>query len=216
MTKIFVMIVAVHSFALMATATDFPSSELFLGYNFTQLRPNSGFIPNLNMNGGNAQGTWNYNRWLGVTFDIGAVTKGVINQTNWDTTVLSYTIGPRFTFHRHSRFMPYGQVLFGGAYATTSTAVDTFVTPPIATPLIAGSPVLPPGLVFSTRINASKNGFAMLAGGGLDIRINKHFSFRPVEFDYFLARLPSVVTGNDVNNNNFRYTAGISFLFGAK
>jgi opacity protein-like surface antigen len=212
MKKIFVMIVAVLCFALMASATDFPSSEVFLGYNFTKFHPDSGYIPNFNANGGNAQYTYNFYRWLGVTADFGAVTKGVINQTPWDTTALSYTIGPRLTYHNHSRFIPYGQVLFGGSYITTSTQVGTLVTPSLVAPRL----ILPPNLIFTTRINAAKNGFAMLVGGGLDIKLSKHFSFRPAEFSYFLARLPNEVAGNDVNHNNFRYTAGISFLIGAK
>jgi hypothetical protein len=56
----------------------------------------------------------------------------------------------------------------------------------------------------------------MLVGGGLDIKIFKRMAFRPFGLDYFLARLPSVVTGNDTNHNNLRYTAGVSFLFGKK
>jgi hypothetical protein len=29
-------------------------------------------------------------------------------------------------------------------------------------------------------------------------------------------RMPGLVTGNDTNMNNIRYTAGVSFLFGKK
>jgi hypothetical protein len=54
----------------------------------------------------------------------------------------------------------------------------------------------------------------MLAGGGLDIRINKHVTVRPLGVDYYLARLPDVLTGNQQNVGNFRYSAGINFLFG--
>jgi hypothetical protein len=56
----------------------------------------------------------------------------------------------------------------------------------------------------------------MLLGGGLDIKVSKHIALRPIGADYYLARLPSFVTGNDTNQNHFRYSAGINFLFGAK
>jgi opacity protein-like surface antigen len=209
MRKTIVMIVAVFAFSFVAAATDYPKSELFLGYDFTRFYPDSPYIPDLNANGGNAQFTYNFSKLLGATFDIGAVTKGTLNQQNWDTTALSFTLGPRFTYHNHSRFTPYAEVLFGGGYVTTSTAVGNYVTPPLATPH-----GLPPNILFSTRINASQTGFNMLVGGGLDIKIFKRMSLRPIGVDYYLARMPSTVTGNDTNHNNIRATAGINFLFG--
>ena len=208
MRKIIVMIAAVLSFALVATATDFPTSELFLGYNFTRFYPNSGYVPDLNANGGDAQFTYNFSKWVGATVDVGAVTKGTLNHNNWDSTATSFTIGPRFAYHNHSRFTPYVEVLFGGAESSVSTEAGNFV--PTNTNLI-----LPPTSIFTTRIVASKTGFAMLAGGGLDIKF-KRLSFRPIAVDYYLMRMPSLVTGNDTNMNNIRYTAGVSFLFGKK
>ena len=66
------------------------------------------------------------------------------------------------------------------------------------------------------RLTASHTGFAMFAASGLDIKINKNIPFRPVGADYYLTRLPSLLTGNITNRNNFRYSAGVNFLFGAK
>jgi hypothetical protein len=207
MRKIIVMIAAVLTFALVATATDFPTSELFLGYNFTRFYPNSGYVPDLNANGGNAQFTYNFSKWIGATVDVGSVTKGTLNHANWDSTATSFTIGPRFSYHNHSRLTPYFEVLFGGAESSVSTEAATFVP---------GNIVLPPTSIFTTRIVASKTGFAMLVGGGLDIKIFKRMSFRPIGVDYYLMRMPSLVTGNDSNMNNIRYTAGVNFTFGRK
>jgi hypothetical protein len=216
MRKIVVMIAAVLTFALVATATDFPTSELFLGYNFTRFYPNSGYVPDLNANGGDAQFTYNFSKWVGGTVDVGSVTKGTLNHNNWDSTATSFTIGPRFAYHNHSRFTPYVEVLFGGAESSVSTEVGTFVPTnvPITLPTNANI-ILPPTSIFTTRIVASKTGFAMLAGGGLDIKF-KRVSFRPIGVDYYLMRMPGLVTGNDTNMNNIRYTAGVSFLFGKK
>jgi len=68
----------------------------------------------------------------------------------------------------------------------------------------------------SARLQASNTGFAMMAGGGLDIRLSKHVAVRPVGADYYLTRVSSLLTGGTTNRNNFRYSAGINFLFGAR
>jgi hypothetical protein len=209
MRKIIAVIAAVPLFALVAAATDFPKMETFLGYNFVRFNPNSDFIPSFNANGGGGQFVYNLNKWIGGVVDIGAVTKGTLNGFNIDSTVVNFVAGPRFTYHNHSRFTPYGQVLFGGAYATASAPIG-----------LLGGAILPPGLnlpgdgPISARVNASNTGFAMFAGGGLDIKISKHMAFRPVGADYYLTRLPSLLTGNTTNRNNFRYSAGVNFLFG--
>jgi hypothetical protein len=57
----------------------------------------------------------------------------------------------------------------------------------------------------------------MMAGGGVDIKISKHIAFRPLAFDYYLTRTPNFITNitdNDINRNNWRYTAGVNFMFG--
>ena len=47
-----------------------------------------------------------------------------------------------------------------------------------------------------------------------DIKFSKHMAFRPFGFDYYLTRVPSLVSGDDHNRNNWRYTAGVNFMFG--
>jgi hypothetical protein len=216
MRKIIVMMAVVLAFAMVAAATDYPTTELYVGYNWTRFYPNSAFIPDLNANGGVGQFTYNFHKNIGATFDVGSVTKDTLNHRNWDTNVTSYTLGPRYTLHSHGRFMPYVQVLFGGATASLSTTVETFVAPPIDAPPIFPGVILPPGRTIDLKVRASKTGFAMLVGGGLDIKLFKRLAFRPFEVDYYLARFPNVVTGNDTNHNNLRVTAGANFMFGAK
>jgi hypothetical protein len=214
MRKRFAVIGAVPLFALVAAAADTPRAETFLGYNFVRFNPDSGFVPSFNANGGSGQFVYNVNKWIGGVIDLGAVNKGTLNGRNFDTTVVNFVAGPRVTFHNSSRFQPFGQVLFGGAYATTSTQISL---------LAAGGAILPPGFIvnpnlpITARLNASHTGFAMMAGGGLDIKINKHVAFRPIGADYYLTRLPAgLMGGNITNRNNFRYSAGVNFLFGAQ
>lgn len=182
--------------ALVASATEVEQYEAYLGYNFVRFNANSDSIPSFSANGGDAQFVYNFNRWLGGVADFGAVTLGSINDTGINMTVLNFVAGPRFTFHKESRFRPFLEVLFGGYYATASSLVV------VINPLV------------SQRLVASRTGFAMLAGGGLDIKVSEHIALRPIEADYYLARPVSFITGESVNRNNFRYTAGVNFLFG--
>ena len=214
--------------ASIAAATDYPAAEAFLGYNLVRFFPDT---PNLtgingfgdfNLNGGNAQLAFNFRPGIGLVLDVGAVHAGslfsVANDTlnrGVDHTLVNFVLGPRYTFGRHTRWMPYVQALFGGARGTSSTSI---------TLLQGGAIWPPPGLIVppgtlqpvDATLRAERTGFAMLIGGGLDIKVSKHIALRPVEADYYLTRLPSFVTGNDTNKNHFRYAAGVNFLFGER
>ena len=200
--------------AAAASATDYDRYETYLGYSFVTFNPNSPFIPSFNANGGNGQFVYNFDRWFGVAFDGGVYTHGSVNGFS-DTTVVSFMAGPRFTWNGHGHIKPYIQALFGGAYSTISTSVDVF--PTTLTTTLPPGVVVPPSGLLTTRLVASHTGFAMIAGGGLDIKIWKHAYIRPFEASYFLTRIPnlnSVVTGNNNNLNNFRYSGGINFMWG--
>jgi hypothetical protein len=216
MRKIIAVIAAVPLFALVAAATEWPRAEAFLGYNFVRFNPESSFIPNFNANGGGGQFVYNVNKWIGGVVDVGAVTKGTLNGFNVDTTVLNFVAGPRVTFHNHSRLTPFVQALFGGAYSTASAQITVLPLPGSILPPLPPGIILPPDIPVSARLHASHTGFAMFAGGGLDIRVSKHMAVRPIGADYYLTRMPSLLTGTTTNKNNFRYSAGVNFLFGAR
>ena len=208
MKKSLITIGAVLLSTCVASAEDVPQMEAFLGYNYVRFNPNSIFFPSFNANGGGGQFVYNFNRWIGGVGDIGAVTNGSVGAFGIDTTVLNFVAGPRVTFRHHSRITPFGQVLFGGAYSTASLPVAAIIRSP--------GIILPPGSVVTARLHASNTGFAMFAGGGLDIKLGEHIAVRPVGLDYYLTRLPSFLTGDTTNRNNFRYSAGVNFLFGAQ
>jgi opacity protein-like surface antigen len=58
-----------------------------------------------------------------------------------------------------------------------------------------------------------ENAFAMTAGGGVDFKISEHFAVRPVQVEYFRTNFTD---GANNRQNNFRYSAGIIFLFGRR
>lgn len=191
-----------------AAAPDWQRYEVYLGYDFVRFNPNSAFIPSFNANGGGGQFVYSFNRWIGAAVDPSGVTKGTLNGFPVDTTVASFTAGPRFTWNHAGRWVPYGPVLFGGAYRTTSTEIGVL---PLAGAIVPLGIILPPGVPFSRPMGASNTGFTMLAGGGLDIKISRQVYFRPFEASYFLTRIPSFLTsGNTTNRNDFRYSRGMT------
>lgn len=200
----------------MAFAADYPVAETFLGY--TYMRANSATdVPAFSMNGGSGQVAVNFNRWVGVVMDLGAVHNGNINDHQLDTTLVNFLWGPRVSLRYH-RITPYFNILFGGARLSTSFPV-TVVAPPTPTnPIVLpGEPEpVPPGTVVGLRAVHSQTAFAMTVGGGLDIRITRHVSFRPIGLDYMLTRLQNPQDLQDRNQNNLRYTTGFNFTFGAQ
>jgi hypothetical protein len=125
-------------------------------------------------------------------------------------TVANYLLGPRVTLHSHGRFPPYIQTLFGGATAWQSLPVPdiAFLVPPI----VGGGVIVPGGS--HLQFARTTSGFAMTAGGGVDIRLNKHVYLRPIQAEYFLTRLKPIGDLSLVNRNNFRYSFGINFEYG--
>jgi outer membrane protein OmpA-like peptidoglycan-associated protein len=188
-------------FVSVAAAQDWPKFETSLDYTGTRFDSATN-VRAFNANGGSGDFAYNFNRWFSGVIDLGAVHNGNV----LDSTVANYLAGPRITVHRGS-ITPYFQVLVGGAYATSSIAV-----PLAATTQDAG--VIPPGTTI--RATRQENAFAMTAGGGLDIKISKHVSFRPIQVEYFLTRLPNLRAFNDNIQNNIRYSAGVNFMFGGE
>jgi hypothetical protein len=92
-----------------------------------------------------------------------------------------YLFGPRVSVRR-GKVMPFAQVLLGGVL--TSSGIEQ---------------------------TGWQSHFAMTAGGGIDVKLSKHFSIRPLQADYFLTKIPD---GLNNRQNNFRFGAGIVFRFG--
>jgi opacity protein-like surface antigen len=102
-----------------------------------------------------------------------------------DMIVVTYLAGPRLTFRR-SRIAPYVQTLFGGASVWGGTVIS----------------------------NRQQTGFAMTAGGGLDIKVNRHVTLRALEVDYFSTVLDNLRVEGDRWQIGLRASAGIAFTFG--
>jgi hypothetical protein len=109
-------ILAVFAFLILAgalQAQEIPAVDVSAGYSFLFVA--KGFT--LKLNGGNTAVALNLNQWLGVVGDFGAYDgsggiPGLIGET--------YTFGPRFSYRKWNRLIPFAQFVVGGAHANST------------------------------------------------------------------------------------------------
>ena len=224
MTKSITVIAAGLLSVFVAGATDVPRYEVFLGYTYVranQFNQNTGLgqeIGGFDMNGGSAQFIYNFNKKFSGVADIGSVTKGNVGVINADNTTTFYMFGPRYSFRSESRLTPYVQIVFGGATRSLSRQLDVLTGANIPVFPVVNPQSLFPGAntQITAQVSATQSAFAMAVGGGLDWKIAKRFTFRPIAVDYVLTRFPSYFTGNSSNQNSIRASIGAVFTFGEK
>ncbi len=183
-----------------------PKAELFLGYSYLRAVPTYADGNRLVwLNGGSTSIAYNLNRHLGLVGDFGAYTnseirfKGAYAATvdvdNSNVAVLTFLAGPRLSFRKHDRVTPFVQALFGGVHANQVTLANC---------------------TLNCTLLPSENSFAMTAGGGLDIRVRRHFAIRAIQAEYLMTRFTSYTTGNTSTQNDMRLSSGIVFRFGTR
>jgi len=185
------------------TYRSYPRAELFLGYSYLRSEPMLSSGNRLvRLNGGSASIAFNMNRYLGLVGDFGGFDDTKLQITGAganppraaDASGTAYTFmaGPRLSF-RH-RVTPFAQVLFGGIHASEVTLSNC--TGVLCTPL------------------PSENAFAMTAGGGIDLRLQRHLAFRIVQAEYLMTNFANLSTGNRDTQNDIRLSSGLVFGFG--
>ena len=163
------------------------AANLEIGANYIYTRTNAppGGCGCFSLKGGAGWVGYNLRDNLAVIGEVSASHASNIEGTTASLTLTSFLGGLRYS-RRHNRFAPFGQVLLGGGHASGQLTPN------------------------SSGLAGSGNGFAMTAGGGLDVKLSPHFSVRVVQADYFLTHFKN--SAND-QQNNFRIGAGIVFHF---
>lgn len=189
-----------------ASAQDTPL-DFFMGYSYLRTNSAQGLQAG-NLNGGIGSFAYNTGEHLAVEAEFAAHH----NNAEMDNTSLTYLFGPRVSYGRSRKIDPFIHVLFGGVYTAVSIDKTSALIPPHPVSLPTGSDRL---------YSASQANFAMVAGGGLNFHFASGLFVRIAELDYELTRLeapgfltPAGATSNR-NQNNFRFSAGIGFTFGA-
>jgi outer membrane protein OmpA-like peptidoglycan-associated protein len=180
-----------------------PRVELFLGYSYLRAVPS--LTPGNRLvwlNGGSTSLALNLNRYLGIVGDFGGFNDTEINLrgatpsrvVDSSGTVYTYLFGPRLSFRKSDRITPFVQVLFGGIHASEvklSGCTDGACT------------LLP-----------AEDTFALTAGGGLDIKVRRHFAIRIIQAEYLMTKFEDRTTGSNASQNDIRLSSGIVFRFG--
>ena len=158
--------------AMPAGSENGTRATVFGGYSYLRNGSN-GF------NGWEGQGTFNFNRYLGVTADVSG---SILSPFSFSTSgfsastyqhVTNYLFGPTVTagFGRSAVF---AHALFGAAHSSLGAGVNV--------PIIGG---------ISTGLT-SANAFAMAFGGGIDIGMTRHFAIRAVQVDYIRTQFNAI------------------------
>ena len=185
MRKIYAALLFLVAGNLIVAAQDTPKVEIFTGYSHLRVGFADAQVPGSKsvhggLNGWNASGAFNGNRWLGFAADFGGYYGSPFSQVTFkpadcilctqtvNTTinsVHSFLAGPKLSA-REGRVTIFAQTLFGGA--RMHKEVSGFFVP-------ARGPVLT-----STK-------FALAVGGGVDWQLTKFLSVR-AQPDYLLTQ----------------------------
>jgi outer membrane immunogenic protein len=164
---------AVHAQAISMSGASDNISRLELGANYNYFHANAppGHCGCFSLNGGSATVVYNItSRWAAVAdFTIGHATN--VDNSMQNITIFNYLFGPRYTRRMKSRFVPYGQILLGGAREDVN---------------------------FQFTIN--RQSFGLLAGGGVTTQLKHRFGLTLGEVDWIHTRIPNAVNNsqNDI------------------
>lgn len=179
MRKLFIL----FGFALLATsvaqAQETRGVEVSGQYQYVRIYPGQG-APSASCQGAGGTFAIDVTKWVGVVGDVGGCKiTGLPSGTS--SHELNFLFGPRVAFRNYGRVTPYVQALFGGEKASAT---------------ITGFP------------STSTNAFAMTVGGGTDVRLTPHLSFRAIQFEYLYTHF------SGAKQNNVRIQSGLVYRFG--
>ncbi len=187
------LVLECSSLFLMMGMTSFaqhtPSAEAGADYNYVRANAPPDACGCFSMHGGNAWFALNFTRSFAAVAEFSSQRASDIGASGQNLTLTSYLFGPRYSWRRSEHFVPFGQVLLGGAHASGSFASNT------------------------SGFAGSSNAFGLIAGGGLDIAVTPHLAIRVLEADYYRTQFNN---GFNDRQNNLRLGAGIIFRFGER
>ncbi|WP_353069005.1 OmpA family protein [Tunturibacter empetritectus] len=159
-----------------------------LGFNHMNANAPPGQTDYFGLNGGYVSADFYFTHWLSITGEFTGGHANDISLLGQDLTLTTYQAGPKVSLTGH-RFVPYGQVLLGGAHGSGS--------------------YFPTANSFTT----SASSFAFSPGGGLDINLTHRLAIRAIDVDYLRTTLPN---GTSDSQNHLTVGAGIVIKFGER
>jgi outer membrane protein OmpA-like peptidoglycan-associated protein len=162
-----------------------PKFELAVGYSYINFNPGDGFS-NFNNHGANGGFTYNANRFLGLTAELGGYHfERDVNGNKLSGGLTSYLFGPRLNLRKFDHFVPFGEFLIGGVHGGAQVTGDN-----------------------------SQNTFALALGGGVDVVFNKYVAWRFAQIDYLMTNFSGTNVNPTARQNNVRLGTGLVLRFG--
>jgi opacity protein-like surface antigen len=215
---------------ILSAGQDYPRAEIFGGYSYFHLDtqgvtgasldqfcnsispgtcPPGTFQVHPGLNGWNAAGQYNMNSWFGVKADVSGHYGTLLTATFPSQIVppvfhfsappersYNFLFGPAVSYRGH-KYIPFAHGLLGVNHISF------------------GNVVVAPGLPFpgpTISLNSETN-FAFALGGGVDIKVSRHFLVRAGQVDYLEVSSSGNGSGHQ---NNFRFSAGVVYAVGGK
>jgi hypothetical protein len=161
--------------------------EVSYSYDYARANAGPGQCGCFNMNGGSLEVAVHAYRGFSAVADLGGEWAGSMGAaTGTGLSLSTFTAGPRYSQHfsgkRLARYTPFVQGLVGGARGF--------------------------GSLFPTAsgLSGSAASLAVLAGGGVDVEMNKYLALRPIQADYLRTQMPNTASNEQ---NLLRLDAGI-------
>ncbi len=168
-----------------------PKWEVNAGYSYINFQPGETF-DGMNVHGATGGVAYNVRRYLGLVAEIGGgrfdrrLDQNVAQPISVNGGLFTYLFGPRLNMRRFDRFVPFGELLLGGARggeAITGTA-------------------------------AGHSSFAMAAGGGVDVVLTPNLAWRFAQIDYLMTNFSGNQVGGTSRQDNLRLGTGIVLRLG--
>jgi hypothetical protein len=155
---------ALHAQAISngSSLGDIPRVELGLNYNYFHANAPPGQCGCFSLNGGSGTVIFNLKPAWSAVADVAVAHASNVNNTSQNITIINYLFGPRYSRRTSSRFVPYGEVLFGGAKEDVN---------------------------FVFVIN--RQSFGLSAGGGVTTKLKPRISLTIVQADWVYTRIPN-------------------------
>lgn len=167
-----------------------PKWEVAGMYDYMNFHPGSPF-QGFGNQGGSGSVAYNASRWLGLTAEVGGFhydrNEFPLTGSNGKVSggITTYLFGPRLNLRRFDHFVPFAQILFGGAHGGQQ---------------LTGT--------------KGQSAFALAAGGGVDVVITDYLAWRFVELDYLQTNFSGTALGASGRQDSFRVGTGIVLRFG--
>jgi len=165
-----------------------PKFEVAGMFSYINFAPGTSFR-NFNQLGATGSFAYNVNRWLGLVAEVGGYhfdRQVFLDPTNTQTqstisgNMQTYLFGPRLNYRRFDHFVPFGEVLFGGAHGSSQLTGDK-----------------------------AQGAFAMAIGGGVDVVLTRYLTWRFFQADYLMTNFSGSLLSPSSRQNNFRIGTGL-------